>query len=144
VSQEHPLTGNGPLESRRVPCVGAVVRDGRGRLLLVRRGRPPGLGLWSLPGGRVEAGETPEAALAREVREETGLEVTVGALVGRVERAGPGGVVYDIADHVCTVTGGRLAPGDDADDARWATPTELRSLPTTDGLLDALARWGVV
>src|SRR5436190_190421 len=55
----------------RVECAGAVVRDDHGRLLLVRRGRPPSAGLWSLPGGRIEPGESAAAAAAREVWEET-------------------------------------------------------------------------
>src|SRR3954466_12295448 len=76
-----------------VPCVGAVVRDAAGRLLLVRRGHAPGRGLWSLPGGRVEPGESVEQAVAREVREETGLTVRAGAPVGRVTILGVG-VVY--------------------------------------------------
>ncbi|MGH8868405.1 MAG: NUDIX hydrolase [Actinomycetes bacterium] len=140
VQRGGPAEGSG----RRVPCVGAVVRDAAGRLLLVQRGRPPGLGLWSLPGGRVEAGESDAQALTREVREETGLEVRVGPLVGRVERAGPAGSVYVIADHACEVTGGRLSAGDDAADVRWVGRDDLASLPVTDGLLDTLAGWGVL
>src|SRR5712691_10819704 len=69
---------------RRIPCVGAVIKDDAGRLLLIKRGHEPGKGLWSVPGGRVEAGETDQEALVREVREETGLVVTAGPLIGSV------------------------------------------------------------
>jgi 8-oxo-dGTP diphosphatase len=130
--------------TRRVPCAGAVVHDAAGRLLLVRRGREPGRGLWSLPGGRCEPGETAAAAAVREVREETGLEVAAGAVVGRVERPGPAGAVYVIDDVACTVTGGELAPGDDADEVRWVAAAELAVLPLTDGLVDALTGWDVL
>lgn len=119
-----------------VAAVGAIIHDGTRRLLLVRRGRAPALGLWSLPGGRVEAGETDVEALTREVLEETGLVVTVGELVGSVVRP-----PYEIRDYACTVIGGRLHAGDDATDARWATLAELQALPTSPGLLDALATW---
>jgi 8-oxo-dGTP diphosphatase len=128
----------------RVRCVGAIVHDAGSRLLVIRRGHPPGEGLWSLPGGRVEAGESDAEAVVRELAEETGLRVEAGRLVGRVERPGPGGLTYDIYDYAATVTGGTLVAGDDASDARWAAPEELRGLPTTDGLLDALADWGVL
>jgi 8-oxo-dGTP diphosphatase len=128
----------------RVRCVGAIVHDAGGRLLVVRRGRPPGEGLWSLPGGRVEPGESDAEAVVRELSEETGLRVEPGSLIGQVERQGPGGVTYDILDYAAIVTGGSLAAGDDASDARWATVAELRDLPTTAGLLEALTGWGVV
>ncbi len=88
--------------------MGAVVVR-REELLMVLRGRPPGAGLWSVPGGRVEPGESDAEALVRELREETGLEVSVGDLLGSVEVSG-----FDVHDYLCTVTGGRLEPGDDA------------------------------
>jgi ADP-ribose pyrophosphatase YjhB (NUDIX family) len=125
-------------------CVGAVVHDPAGRLLVIRRGHPPGEGLWSLPGGRVEPGEADAAAVVRELREETGLEVTPGVLIGSVTRPGPAGVTYDIHDYAATVTGGMLRAGDDAAEVRWATDLELRVLPTTPGLLEALTEWNVL
>ncbi|MEV5825944.1 NUDIX domain-containing protein [Spirillospora sp. NPDC052242] len=128
----------------RERCVGAIVRDRDGRLLLVLRGRPPGAGRWSVPGGRVEPGEDDAAAVARELLEETGLRVRVGALVGTVERDGPGGVVYEIHDYAATVLGGTPRAGDDAADVRWAAPAELRDLPLVPGLLDALTEWDVL
>ena len=127
-----------------VPCAGAIVLDGQGRLLVIRRGREPGRGLWSLPGGRCEPGEDAAAAAVRETYEETGLVVTAGRLVGRVERPGTGGITYVIDDVACTVAGGTLRPGDDAADARWVDAGELATLPVTDGLVDALTRWGVL
>ena len=80
-----------------IPCVGAVVTDGRGRLLMIKRGHEPGAGLWSIPGGRIEPGETDAEALVREMFEETGLAVEVGRLIGRVQRPGPNGAVIDIS-----------------------------------------------
>ena len=73
-----------------IPCVGAVIRDDEGRLLLIKRGHEPGAGLWSLPGGRIEPGETDTEALVREMREETGLTVKVGRRLGSVRRPGLG------------------------------------------------------
>jgi 8-oxo-dGTP diphosphatase len=127
-----------------IRCVGAIITDHAGRLLLIQRGHEPGQGLWSLPGGRVEQGETDEQALIREVSEETGLAVRPGRLIGSVRRPAPDGAVFDIHDYAAAVTGGTLAAGDDADDARWAGPAELAELPLTDGLAAALAGWGVL
>ncbi|MCD0448056.1 NUDIX hydrolase [Actinocorallia sp. API 0066] len=119
-------------------CVGAVIqRDGA--LLLIRRGRPPGEGLWSIPGGRVEPGESDDDAVVREVAEETGLVVAVGRLLGSVV-IGP----YDVHDYAATVIAGEPRAGDDAADVRWARPEELPDLPLTDGLLDALRLWRVI
>ncbi|GAA2755642.1 NUDIX hydrolase [Actinopolymorpha rutila] len=134
------------MDLRRVLCVGAVVRDEEHRLLVVRRGRPPDVGRWSLPGGRVEPGESAPAAVAREVAEETGLSVVAGRLLGSVERPGPGGITYLILDYVCTTAtpGGAPRAGDDAADARWVSPAELAALPTTPGLLEALRGWNIL
>lgn len=127
-----------------VPCVGAVVVDAAGRLLLVLRGRPPAEGTWSLPGGRVEAGEDDATAVAREVLEETGLVVAVGDLVGTVRRDGPDGSVYEIADYRCAEVGGDLRPGDDAADVRWYDPERIEAVDTSPGLVESLRAWGVL
>lgn len=127
-----------------IPCVGAIVADGQGRLLMIKRGHEPGAGLWSIPGGRIEPGETDAEAVAREMIEETGLTVEVGRLIGRVQRPGLNGAVIDIRDYAATVTGGTLRAGDDAADARWVAPGELESLDITEGLIDALTDWGVL
>jgi 8-oxo-dGTP diphosphatase len=121
-----------------------VIKDGSGRLLLIKRGHEPGKGLWSIPGGRVEEGESDAEALIREVREETGLIVAPGRLIGRVRRPAGGDGELDIRDYTATVTSGTLLPGDDADDALWSGPAELAGLPLTDGLLDALRSWGAL
>jgi ADP-ribose pyrophosphatase YjhB (NUDIX family) len=138
----------------RIDCVGAIITDATGRLLLIKRGHEPEAGRWSLPGGRVEPGESDHQALAREVREETGLTVTPGRLAGTVERPWPdgrgGGVgasrarVLVIRDYEAVVTGGELAAGDDADDARWVSPSDFGALPLTTGLQEVLDAWGVL
>jgi len=128
----------------RVPCVGGLVYDDAGRLLLVLRANPPAQGTWSIPGGRVEPGEDDESAVVREVAEETGLVVSVNALVGSVERDAPDGNVYTIKDFSCTVTGGTLRAGDDASLARWFSAADLATAQTSPGLLDALAGWGAL
>jgi 8-oxo-dGTP diphosphatase len=126
-------------------AVGGIAFDERGRVLLVQRGRPPAAGLWTVPGGRVEPGETLAAACRREVHEETGLEVTVGALVEVVERfvrdqAGALRHHFVIHDYLVEVTGGSLAPASDAHDARWCEPADLERLPLTEGLLPVIDR----
>ncbi len=131
------------MPEQSIPCVGAIITAGD-RILLILRGHEPEAGRWSLPGGRIEAGETDEQALVREVREETGLEVAPGPLIGAVDRARQDGGVLVIRDYAATVTGGRLAAGDDADDARWFSVRDLADLSLTTGLEKALNDWGVL
>jgi 8-oxo-dGTP diphosphatase len=136
-------------ESRRHPARpivgvgGIVVEDGR--VLLVKRAHPPLAGEWTLPGGGVEVGETLAAAVAREVLEETGLTIAVGALVDVVDRIhldADRRVEYHfvIADYVCTVVGGTLAADTDAADARWVTEAELEALHVSETARDVIAR----
>ena len=142
-----PTSARGP---GRVDCVGAIVHDRAGRLLLVQRANPPAAGTWSIPGGRVEPGEDDATAIAREVAEETGLAVRVGALVGQVERDAPDGRVYVIRDYVCTLDGdaagdaaGPIA-ADDAADARWVDLADLHTLTLAPLLLETLEQWRVL
>jgi ADP-ribose pyrophosphatase YjhB (NUDIX family) len=128
--------------------VGAVVVDAAGRLLLVRRGREPGAGLWSIPGGKIEPGESRAEAVVRELSEETGLPVLVGAHVGTVERAAPDDDVFVIHDYRAELAPGAnpesARAGDDAADVGWFTPEEVRAAACVPGLVEALADWGVL
>ena len=121
-----------------VCAVGAFIFDGD-RVLVIRRAKPPGAGLWSVPGGKLEAGETLAQAVAREVREETGLVVEVGPLAAVVERMGAD-YHFVILDYLARVTGGSLTAASDVSAARWVTDDELASLPHTEGLIGVLAR----
>lgn len=127
-----------------IECVGAILVNGQGELLLVRRGNPPDIGLYSVPGGRVEAGETQEAACAREVLEECGLSVVPQRALGAVERPAPGGATFHITDFVCSDYSGELRAGDDAAEAVWVPLGDLAKFPLVPGLLRALQEWGVV
>jgi len=133
------------LSDRLIRCVGAVIHDDDGRLLLVQRATEPGRGRWSLPGGRVEPGESDATALRRELIEEVGLAVRVGELAGSVRRAAPRGGTFEIFDYRCTVVDDtELLPGDDAADARWVSAADFRTLPLVDGLTDCLAAWSAL
>ncbi len=125
--------------SAPVVAIAAIVYDAQGRVLLVERGKPPGEGLWTVPGGRLEATETLAQGVAREVREETGMIVEVGALACVVERIGDDHH-FVILDYVARAIGGELAAGSDARAAKWVDEGELQKLPLTEGLQEVLAR----
>jgi 8-oxo-dGTP diphosphatase len=137
-------------EYPEVPFVGVgavIVQDDR--VLLIRRGQPPLLGEWSLPGGVLECGEALREATAREAREETGLAVETLDMLGvyeRVIRSDDGRVRYHyvLIDFLCQPVGGELKAGSDAADVRWFTRDELPALnlayDASDVVLKGLAR----
>jgi ADP-ribose pyrophosphatase YjhB (NUDIX family) len=141
-----------------ISAVGAIaVRDGA--LLLIRRGHAPSRGRWSLPGGRVEPGETAREALVREMAEETGLTVKVGDLVGEVLRPGPNGITYRIQDFRVTLVGNganagnaisgdrvisAAVAGDDAVDVEWVPLADVAKRQLSAGLLRTLRQWAVL
>lgn len=122
------MAGKRPRGQPRL-TVDAWIEDPRGRLLLVRRGRPPFRGRWAFPGGFCEWGETTEESCAREALEETGIEVRIGEVLGvysdphRDPRGHTVSVLYDARPIAGTARG-----GDDASDARWFTPADLAKL----------------
>jgi len=120
----------------------AIFRDGR--VLIVRRARPPAYGLYTLPGGGVELGETLEQAVAREVREETALEVEPIALAGyrqaigrddagRIERH------FVILPFAARWVAGEVLLNDELAEAQWLAPAALSGLKTTEGLAEIIA-----
>ena len=129
---------------RPIVGVGAVIfLDGQ--VLLVKRAHEPLKGEWSLPGGVVDVGETLSAAVAREAREETCLEVEVGPVVDVVERItadDQGRVAYHfvIVDYLCRVIGGRLACASDADAAEWVAIDALGRFALTPTAVDVILK----
>jgi 8-oxo-dGTP diphosphatase len=127
----------GPGKPRPEVCVGAVVTDGDS-LLLIRRGHGPGAGQWSVPGGRVEAGETLAEAVVRELAEETGLEGVCDDFLGWVERIDNDHhyVILDFRVVILGQTGPE--PGDDAMEAAWVPLAQVTDLRLVDGLAEFL------
>lgn len=115
-----------------VPAVGVVCLRGD-EVLLIRRGRPPRLGEWSLPGGRIEPGERAVDAALRELHEETGVEAEIVGLVDVVDGLFPdAGVHYVLIDYVARWVGGEPVAGDDAADARFMSLDEAEALVAWD------------
>jgi len=111
-----------------VPCVGVVCLR-RDEVLLIRRGKPPRAGEWSLPGGRIEPGERAAEAALRELREETGVEARITGLVDVVDGLFPeAGRHYVLIDYVAEWVSGGPAAGDDAAEARFVPLAEVEAL----------------
>ncbi len=127
------------MMSRPEVAVAALVIDAAGRVLLIKRGRPPAADRWTLPGGRVERGETLAQALHRELAAETGLQARLGPLFEVFEYI-DAQFHYIILDYRMMEPVGTLLAGDDAAEARFCSLAEAESLPTTDGLMPILRR----
>jgi len=124
-------------------CVGAIAIEDD-RILLVRRGTEPGKGLWSVPGGRVEAGEAMVAAVVRELREETGLAGVCGQMLGWVEHLTVGRHLVIADFRVTILDGAPPVPGSDAIEAAWVDVADLDGLPLVDGQTSFLVEQGLV
>ena len=146
------MTGTDSREypSHPIAAVGAIVRKGDS-VLLIRRGKPPRSGEWSIPGGGVELGETWQEAAAREVREECGIEIAVGdhvQVIDIIQRDEAGRVRYHyaIVDFAATYVSGELKAASDITEAHWVVPRDLDRYPmnpqTREVILKAIAHPG--
>lgn len=124
--------------------VGAIVFRGT-EVLLVKRGRPPAVGKWSIPGGLVELGESLDAAVCREVLEESGLEVRTIDLVAALDRVilDPEGRIeyhYILLDFLCEIVGGQIQAGTDAEECRFVPLEDLGLYEMTRGTEEVIRR----
>jgi acetyl-CoA carboxylase carboxyl transferase subunit beta len=126
----------------KILAAAAVVINERDEVLLIRRGREPAKGKWSLPGGSVQRSETPAQAALREVREETGLEVEVETDLWRITVALSPQHEFDLVGFLANYRGGDPVAADDAELARWVTAVEFESLEVTPRLAELLAAAG--
>ncbi|HTM52296.1 MAG TPA: NUDIX hydrolase [Bryobacteraceae bacterium] len=129
---------------RPILGIGAIVIES-GRVLLVKRGREPLKGFWSLPGGVLEVGETLVEGLRREMREETGLEIETLSVVEIFERimrdaSGAAEYHYVLIDYLCRVTGGTLEAGDDVSEACWVERERLGEYRITEGSVPVIEK----
>jgi len=137
-----------PRATSPIVGVGAVIWNGKGEIVLIRRGQEPRLGEWSIPGGRLEWGEALRDAILREVREETGLLVEIEHLIDVVDavtRDEAGAVIrhYVLVDFSARLVSGELSPGSDAAAARWVPYAAIGDYPLwteTRRIIDTSAR----
>jgi 8-oxo-dGTP diphosphatase len=129
-------------DSHPVVAVGAVIIHDD-KMLMIRRGKEPGKGLWSIPGGRVEHGEYLTDALQREVKEETDLDVSVDTLIGILEVVGD--PHYVIHDYSAALTGSTDArAGGDVDEVEWVALDDIPNRDCTPRFLETMRAWGVL
>ena len=138
------MTQSREYPERPIVGVGAVIVEA-GKVVLIRRTHEPLQGQWSLPGGMVEIGETLEAALAREMVEETGLTVRVGPVIEVFDRItcderSRVRYHYVLIDYVCWPAGGTLRAGSDVDAAVWVDPAALDGYALTDKATSVIRR----
>lgn len=119
------ITCDAPLYENPVPAACLVTIDGSDRILLVKRSVEPKKGWWSLPGGFMELGETPEEAGLRELCEETGIHGKIEMLLGVMTHSSPDYGTILMTGFLASCHGGTLAPGDDAEEASWFGPENL-------------------
>jgi 8-oxo-dGTP diphosphatase len=144
---ESPEKENRWYPETPIPAVGAVVFK-EGKILTVKRGHEPGKGKWSIPGGRVELGETTFEAAVREVREECSIEVEIERVLDSVDniiRDEDGRIKYHfvIIDLLARYVSGQIKAQSDAEECRWVTPRELVKLDITSMLREMLKRTGL-
>jgi len=122
--------------------VSAILFDEQERVLLIQRGQPPAQGFWHVPGGKLEAGESLTEGVRREVKEETGLDVTIGPIMAVVERRQEGFhyIIIDFLAYLNDPSQTAISPDDDASAAAWVAEDELDQYPIAEGLLPILAR----
>jgi 8-oxo-dGTP diphosphatase len=131
------------VSARPEVCVGAIAVDAD-RILLVRRGHGAAAGEWSVPGGRVEAGETLAEAVVRELREETGVEGVCNDLIGWVERINEDSHYVILDFRVDVLEPGEPVAGDDAAEALWVPLHEVADLLLVEGLAEFLHENGIL
>lgn len=132
------------MTGARIPAVGAIVCDDAGRFLLVRRAHEPHAGLWTVPGGKVEPGESLQQAVIREIAEETGIDIEVGEEAWIVDVLDGRGGTFEVHDFVARPLGTDVVAGDDAAEAGWFTIDVMLTMDLTPGLVDHLRRHGLV
>jgi 8-oxo-dGTP diphosphatase len=128
-------------EPRPIPGVGVAVINGDA-LLLIKRGRGPNAGLWAVPGGKVDYGESMPDAAVRELREETGIEAEIEGVVWVGDAMGPGDPPewhYTLVDYRARMIGGTLAAADDAAEAAWVPLDQVLDLPLTSTMPELIA-----
>jgi len=132
---------------RPVPAVAAIILRDR-QILMIRRGSEPGKGLWSIPGGCIELGESIQDALRREVLEETGVSIEVGEFAGVAEVVIRGGgsvrFHYIILDYFARIVSGEIRAASDALECRWIPLSELTDYDVTESLIERLKALGLL